>query len=84
MIDFEVIACLNIIMPNTNTSGKSGLGSGLRSNSDMASNWNHKKGNIHFLLKKLKENRKKKVKEKFILSMSVIGLLVISGIIISF
>ena len=33
MIDFKVMACLNIVMQNTNASGKSGPGSGLRYNS---------------------------------------------------
>ncbi len=47
-------------------------------------NWRSNRGDVHFLLKRLKENQQKEDKEKLILVVTVISVFVISGIIISF
>ena len=48
------------------------------------SNWRSNRGDVHFLMKRLKKNERKKNKETLIFLMTVISVLVISGIIISF
>ena len=47
-------------------------------------NWRSNRGDVHFLMKRLKKNKQRKDKEKLIFMATVIGVLVISGIIISF
>ena len=47
-------------------------------------NWRANRGDVHFLLKRVKENQQKEDKEKLILVVTVISVCVISGIIISF
>ena len=47
-------------------------------------NWKSNRGDVNFLMKKLKKNKQRKDKEKLIFMATVIGVLVISGIIISF
>ena len=46
--------------------------------------WRSNRGDVHFLMKRLKMNERKKNKGNLIFVMSVISVLVISGIIISF
>ena len=47
-------------------------------------NWRPNKGNVHFLMKRLKNNEQKVKKEKLIYVATAISILIISGIIISF
>ena len=47
-------------------------------------NWRSNRGDVNFLLKRLKKNKQRKNKEKLIFMTTVIGVLAISGIIISF
>ena len=47
-------------------------------------NWRSNRGDVHFLMKRLKENERKINKEKFIFVATAISVLVIFGIIISF
>ncbi len=54
------------------------------SNLNLNANWGLKRGNVHSLMKKVKENKKKENKEKVLFVASAISILVISGIIISF
>ena len=47
-------------------------------------NWRSNRGDVHFLMKRLKDNEQKKNKEKIMFVVTAISVLVISGIIISF
>ena len=47
-------------------------------------NWRSNRGDVNFLMKRLKKNKQRKDKEKLIFITAVIGVLVISGIINSF
>ena len=47
-------------------------------------NWRSNRGDVHFLMKRLKKNEQKKNKEKLIFMVTTISVLVISGIIFSF
>ena len=47
-------------------------------------NWRSNRGDVHFLMKRLKKNKQRKDKEKLIFMGTLISVLVISGIIISF
>ena len=47
-------------------------------------NLRSKRQNIHSLMKRLKDKRKKEIKEKYIFMVTVISVFVISGILISF
>ena len=47
-------------------------------------NWRSNRGDVHFLMKRLKKNEQKKNKEKLIFMVTAISVLVISGIIFSF
>ena len=70
-------------MPNT--SGKGNLNRNISSPYlNTQTNWRSNRGDINFLVKRLKKNEKKKDKEKLIFMATVISILVISGIIISF
>jgi hypothetical protein len=51
---------------------------------NVKTNWKSKKGDVRFLIRRLKENQQKQNKEKIILFLSVISIVLISGIIISF
>ena len=82
MIDFELSACLNIIMPNT--SRKNNHDQDINHYLNAQANWRSNRGDVHLLLKRLKENQQKEDKEKVIFAVTVISVLVISGIIISF
>ena len=82
LIDFKLSACLNINMPNT--SRKKNLDQNIYPYLNTQANWRSNRGDVHFLMKRLKKNERKKNKEKLIFAMSVISVLVISGIIFSF
>ena len=47
-------------------------------------NWRSNRGDVQSLIKRLKENKQKEDNGKFIFMATAIGVLVISGIIISF
>ena len=82
LIDFKFSACLNINMPNTRR--RSNLNQNINPYLNKLANWRSNRGNVHLLIKKLKKNERKKNKETLIFLMTVISVLVISGIIISF
>ena len=82
LIDFKFSACLNINMPNT--SRRNNLNRNINPYLNTLANWRSNRGDVHFLLKRLKENQQKEDKEKLILVVTVISVFVISGIIISF
>ena len=84
MIDFKLSACLNINMPNTNTSRKTNLNQNINPYLTTQVNWRSNRGDVQFLMKRLKENEQKENKKKLIFVMTAISVLVISGIIISF
>ena len=69
-------------MPNT--SRKNNHDQDINHYLNAQANWRSNRGDVHFLLKKLKENQQKEDKEKVIFAVTVISVLVISGIIISF
>lgn len=84
LIDLILTACFNIDMPNT--SQKRNLEQNANPFLDTQVNWssNKNKGDVKFLMKRLKENERKKNNGQFIFVVSAISILVISGIIISF
>ena len=82
MIDFKFSACLNINMPNTSRRSNLNRNINLYLNSQV--NWRSNRGDVNFLMKRLKKNEQKKNKEKLIFMVTTISVLVISGIIISF
>ena len=47
-------------------------------------NWRSNRGDVHFLMKRLKKNEQKANNEKFVFVLTAISVLIISGIIISF
>ena len=69
-------------MPNT--SRKNNLDQNINPYLNAQANWRSNRGDVHFLMKRLKKNERKKNKETLIFLMTVISVLVISGIIISF
>ena len=69
-------------MPNT--SRKNNHDQDINHYLNAQANWRSNRGDVHFLLKRLKENQQKEDKEKVIFAVTVISVLVISGIIISF
>ena len=69
-------------MPNT--SRKKNLDQNIYPYLNAQANWGSNRGNVHFLMKRLKKNERKKNNKKFIFVMTAISFLVISGIIISF
>ena len=69
-------------MPNT--SRKNNLGQNINPYLSIQANWRSNRGDVHFLMKRLKKNKQKKNKEKLIFLVTAISVLVISGIIISF
>ena len=82
LIDFKLSACLNINMPNT--SRKKNLDQNIYPYLNAQANWRSNRGDVHFLMKRLKKNERKKNNKKFIFVMTAISFLVIFGIIISF
>ena len=69
-------------MPNT--SRKNNLDQNSNPYLNAQANLRPNRGDVHFLMKRLKKNERKKNKEQLIFLMTAIGVLVISGIIISF
>jgi len=69
-------------MPNT--SRKNNHDQDINHYLNAQANWRSNRGDVHFLMKRLKKNERKKNKETLIFLMTVISVLVISGIIISF
>ena len=69
-------------MPNTDR--KNNLKQNITSYLNAQANWRSNRGDVHFLMKKLKDNEQKKNKEKIMFVVTAISVLVISGIIISF
>ena len=69
-------------MPNT--SRKNNHDQDINPYLNAQANWRSNRGDVHFLMKRLKKNERKKNKETLIFLMTVISVLVISGIIISF
>ena len=47
-------------------------------------NWRSNRGDVHLLMKRLKKNQQKQSKEKFLIFVATVGVLIVSGIIISF
>ena len=82
MIDFKLSACLNINMPNTRR--KNNLDQNINPYLNVQANWRSNRGDVHFLMKRLKKNEQKENKEKLFFVVTAISVLVISGIIISF
>ena len=82
MVDLKLSACLSTNMPNA--SKKINLDQNIDSHLNSQANWRSNRGDVHFLMKRLKENERKINKEKFIFVATAISVLVISGIIISF
>ena len=69
-------------MPNASRRSNFNRNNNLYLNSQI--NWRANRGDVNFLMKRLKKNKQRKDKEKLIFMASVVGVLVISGIIISF
>ena len=69
-------------MPNT--SGKGNLNRNFSPYLNTQTNWRSNRGDLNFLVKRLKKNEQKKNKEKLIFMATAISVLVISGIIFSF
>ena len=69
-------------MPNT--SRRSNLNQKINLYLNSKVNWRSNRGDVSFLMKRLKNNEQKKNKEKLIFMVTAISVLVISGIIFSF
>lgn len=69
-------------MPNMNRG--SNIGQNAHFGTRLDNKWRSLRGDINILKRRLKENQKKKNKGKFILVTTLISVLFISGIIISF
>ena len=69
-------------MPNTSRRSNLKQNVNLYLNSQV--NWRSNRGDVNFLMKRLKKNEQKKNKEKLIFMVTTISVLVISGIIFSF
>ena len=82
LVDLKLFACLNTNM--SNASEKSNLDQNIDPYLNAQANWRSNRGDVNFLMKRLKKNKQRKDKEKLIFMATVIGVLVISGIIISF
>ena len=82
LIDFKFSACLNINMPNT--SRRRNLNRIINPYLNSQVNWRSNRGDVNFLMKRLKKNEQKKNNEKLIFMVTAISVLVISGIIFSF
>ena len=68
----------------SNASEKSNLDQNIDPYLNAQKNWRSNRGDVNFLMKRLKKNKQRKDKKKLIFMATVIGALVISGIIISF
>jgi len=69
-------------MPNT--SRKSNLNQNINPYLNAQANWRSNRGDVQSLMRRLKENKRKENNGRFIFAATVISILVISGIIISF
>jgi len=69
-------------MPNT--SGRSNLNRNINLYLNSQVNWRSNRGDVKFLMKRLKKNKQRQDKEKLIFVVTAISVLVISGIIFSF
>ena len=69
-------------MPNTSEKGN--LNRNISPYLNTQTNWRSNRGDVNFLMKRLKKNEQKKNKEKLIFMVTAISVLVISGIIFSF
>ena len=69
-------------MPNTSRRSNLNRNINLYLNSKVS--WRANRGDVNFLMKRLKKNEQKKNKEKLIFMVTAISVLVISGIIFSF
>ena len=69
-------------MPST--SRKNNLDQNINPYLNEQANWKSNRGDVLFLMKRLKKSERKKNNKKFIFVMTAISVLVISGIIISF
>ena len=69
-------------MPNT--SKKNNFDQNINPYLNTQANWRSDRGDVELLMKRLKNNKRKENKEKFIFVATAISVLVISGIIISF
>ena len=69
-------------MPNT--SRRSNLNRNVNLYLNSQANWRSNRGDVNFLMKRLKKNEQKKNNEKLIFMVTAISVLVISGIIFSF
>ena len=67
----------------SNGSGKSSPDQNIDSYINSQVNWRADRGDVQFLMKRLKDNKRKENKGKFIFLISAISILVISGIISS-
>ena len=70
-------------MPNT-TSRNNNLNKNNNPYLSAQLKWRSNRGDVHFLMKRLKKNEQKKNKEKLIFMVTAISVLVISGIFFSF
>ena len=68
----------------SNASEKSNLDQNIDPYLNAQENWRSNRGDVNFLMKRLKKNEQKKNKEKLIFITTAISVLVISGIIFSF
>ena len=68
----------------SNASEKGNLNQNIDPYLNAQANWRTNRGDINVFIKRLKKNKQRKDKEKLIFTATVIGVLVISGIIISF
>ena len=68
----------------SNAREKSNLDQNIDPYLNAEANWRSNRGDVNFLMKRLKKNKQRKDKEKLIFMATVIGVLVISGTIISF
>ena len=69
-------------MPNT--SRKNNLDQNINPYLNTQMNWRSNRGDVSFLMKRLKDNEQKENKKKLAFVVTAISVLVISGIIISF
>jgi hypothetical protein len=52
--------------------------------SSIQANWRSNRGNVQLLMRRLRENNRKKNNTKFIFAATAVSIFVISGIIVSF
>ena len=68
----------------SNTSRKSNLEQSINPYLNAQANWRSNRGDVNLLKKRLKKYERKKHQEKLIFTVTIVSVLVISGIIISF